>query len=198
MEKGFTLTEILVVMAITAIVGTMLVVAFTNTLRGNNKAQILSVIKQNGQAILENMDKTIRNADNVVCPLPDVLTSPTLVVVKDGIHTRYRFNNENHTIETDNPIQGTITGTTEEETNEQFIARVCSLSVPIVEVNYLTDTNPETGVLVGENPSFTRSRAPGYKDSITISFTLEPARNAPAVIRGQIDPVRFKTTVQLR
>lgn len=176
MNKGFTLVEIVVVMAIVAIVGVILVMIFANTLRGSSKAQILAVIKQNGQAVLGTMDNAIRNADNVAC----ISTSgDTLVIVKDGIYTRFRFKNDY--IEKENLLDFTTT--------------TCSdLSVSPVT---LTNTDPKTGVSV-QSGSFSRSRQAGSKNAITVSFDLNGGVQAPEVIGGQIDAVKFQTTIQLR
>lgn len=199
-ERGFTLAEILVVIAITAIVGTILVLIFTNTLRGSAKAQILSAIKQNGQAVLENMDKTIRNADDVVC----VSSNPpnTLVVVRDGVYTRYRIAlssdnagsapsacvgrlgiGKNGCIVWDNPTsQGTPQG-------------MCDDPMPSADI--LTDTDTKTGVSIVSG-SFSSSKPAGYNAAVTVEFKLKPGAGAPAVITGQIDPVAFRTTIELR
>jgi len=216
-RNGFTLAEILVVMAIVGIVGMIMVVIFANTLRGSNKSQILAVIKQNGQAVLENMDKTIRNADNVICPTSD--PSNTIVVVKDGIYTRYRIvrsgstgvgtapvsclgSGANGCIAQDNPVKIVVLATGKLQTDAAFIIDVC-LSGSLMPrdatqpVRILTDTNPQSGVSVNTF-SFTRSRQSGSKDNITVSFTLGPGVAAPSSIAGQIDPVTFQTTVQLR
>ncbi|MBI4036044.1 type II secretion system protein [Candidatus Daviesbacteria bacterium] len=206
---GFTLVEILVTMAIVAIVGTILVTIFTNTLRGSNKSQILAVIKQNGQAVLDNMDKTIRGADNVVCPQlpspPAIVSSNTLVVVTNGTYTRYRITLEpsdhsiNGYIQQDNPAKQDVAGSSplRKETESEFVSRVCNIADPMTQIVILTDTNLQSGVSVTTG-SFTKNPQSGYKDSVTVSFTLGPGVNAPAVIAGQIDPVVFKTTVGLR
>lgn len=204
--RGFTLAEMLVVIAIVAIVGTILVTIFNNTLLGSNKSQILSAIKQNGQSVLENMDKTIRNADNLVC----VSESPnnTIVVVQKGVYTRYRIvlpagttgtappscigGEKNGCIVWDNPIPQVT-----ETTPLPFINRVCNPTDPMLLAQILTDTNPQSGVLL-ESGSFTLSKLAGFKDAVTIEFRLKPAARAPYAIAGQIDPVEFKTTIGLR
>lgn len=200
-KKGFTLVEVLVVIAILAIAGTFILTIFTSSLRGSNKSQIVSSIKQNGQSVLETMDKTIRNSDNMVCVSSP--TNNTLVIVKDGIYTRYRFiapspspsPTVNGLIQQDNPAKQIVLGS--EETDPEFVNRVCALGDPMQGVNTLTGTNPQTGVSV-ENGLFTRTRQPGSKDSVTIKFDLSPGISAPAVVAGQIDPVTFQTTIQLR
>src|SRR3989338_6075070 len=188
---GFTLVEILVTMAIVAIVGTILVTIFTNTLRGSNKAQILAVIKQNGQAVLENMDKTIRDADNVACLSAD---GNTLVVVQNGLYTRYRFipstPTANGFIQQDSPVQPASGSNSD---IKFFKNNVCTdpMGTDASVINTLTDTNIQTGVSVecpasdcSTNPPaiFTRDPSFGYKDQVTVKFNLKPGISAPAII----------------
>lgn len=215
-ERGFTLAEILVVMAIVAIVGTMLVAVFTNTLRGSNKSQILAVIKQNGQAVLDNMDKTIRAADNLICPTAGA--SDTIVVVKNGTYTRYRIalnsygsgtapaqcrgTGTNGCIEQDNPVKVIDAATGQLQTDRAFIDDVCRPTSLMPRdatqtVQVLTDTNPQSGVSVIEG-SFASSKLPGFKDAVTINFKLGAGSGIPSAISDQIDQVVFKTTIGLR
>lgn len=210
-ERGFTLVEILVVMAIVAIVGIIMVVIFTNTLRGSNKSQILSVIKQNGQAVLENMNNNIRNADNLVCPTLDGNSSNTAVVVKNGTYTRYRISGmsdyvsgrvppacqKNGCILQDSPTKDINPDTGQLETDSVFILRVCNSTSLMFLANILTDTNSQTGVLV-KSGSFTLSKPAGFKAAVTVAFKLQPGADAPSVIVSQIDPVDFQTTIELR
>ena len=200
-ERGFTLAEILVVMAIVAIVGMIMVLIFANTLRGSNKSQILSVMKQNGQAVLDNIDRTIRSSDNIICPSYAGLTdttssSDTMAVVRNGTYTRYRFMSpppsENGLIQQDIPIKAI------EETDAEFISRICGSSDPMIQQPViLTDTNIQTGVSV-ENGSFARNRSAGFKDQVTVKFDLKPGVGAPQIIASQIDPQTYQTTIELR
>lgn len=197
-SSAFTLVEILVVIAVVSIVGTILAAIFINTLRGGNKSQILALIKQNGQAVLENMDKTIRGADNVVCSSS---TGNTLVVVKNGCYTRYRFKDSQ--IWQDNPQPDSSTSCITNPPSptpkdiKTFTNDVCTDSDPMNSPNILTDINPQSGVSVSAG-LFTRSAQPGLKDSITVTFTLDHGISAPASVAGQIDPVVFTTTIGLR
>src|SRR3989344_5139983 len=87
-KNGFTLVEVLVAIAVSSLMLLLLVQIFLSSLRGNNKAQIIALIKQNGQSVLDEMDKNIRNSDNIAC----ISTSHrTLVLNKNGAYTRYRF-----------------------------------------------------------------------------------------------------------
>ncbi|MBI2196751.1 type II secretion system protein [Candidatus Daviesbacteria bacterium] len=191
LNSGFTLVEILVVIAITAIVGTIMVAIFSNTLRGSNKSQILAAIKQNGQAVLDHMDKTIRDADEVVCPK---LVNPepnTLVIVKNGRYTRFRFvphPTDNGSIQQDSPAPGSDINS--------FLNTVCTYPALAGTIT-LTDTNPQSGVSV-KSGFFSRSQQAGFKDNVTVSFELGPGSAVPPAVADQIDSVVFQTTVQLR
>lgn len=191
-NSGFTIAEILVAIAIIAFLGAVMVAIFISTLRGSNKSQILGSIKQNGQAVLEIMDKTIRSADNVICTSGD---TKTLVIEKNGIYTRFRFiaptptinPTANGKIQQDSPLPGVDM--------ETFLMYVCMNPMPAPII--LTDTNTQTGVSVN-NGSFTRNQQAGSEDNVTVEFTLGPGVQAPPVVAGQIEPVKFQTTIQLR
>lgn len=189
-KNGFTLAEILVVMAIVAIIGIIMVGAFTNTLRGSNKSQLLSVIKQNGQAVLENMDKTIRSSDNVICI---GAAANTLVVVKNGAYTRYRFFLPGQTA--NGYIAQDFPAPPDKKDIKSFTNTACT--DPLVNLQILTDTNLRTGVSVSSG-SFTEQPQSGFKAAVTVKFTLKPGTDALPAVAGQIDPVEFQTTIGLR
>lgn len=192
-NRGFTLVEMLVVISMLSIVGVLLLTIFTRSLRGGNKAQIIETIKQNGQSVLETMDKTIRNSDRVVC----ISTPPvSLILEKDRIYTRYRFMNltsttANGSIQQDNPVKE------EAEDEDRFADRVCPVENSLENPVVLTDANLQSGTSV-KSGSFTRMVSAGFKDQVTVKFELEPGVGAPQLVRGQIDPVSFQTTIQLR
>lgn len=204
-DIGFTLVEILVVIAIFAIVGTILVTVFANTLRGSNKSQILANIKQNGQAVLDTMDRTIREADNIVCVTP---SGDTLVIVKDGLYTRFRFIGStiaNGSIQQDTPLQPPPPAA--ESDIYLFKRSLCTDDTnPLVNPTTLTDTNPQTGIAVvyskdsigNDLPIFDENPDPGYKNSLIIQFSLKPGIQTSSIITSQIDPVSFETTIGLR
>ncbi|MBI2019145.1 type II secretion system protein [Candidatus Daviesbacteria bacterium] len=188
-RNGFTIAEILVVIAVMAVVGTFLVAIFSSTLRGNNKSQILSAIKQNGQAVLDRIDKEIRGADDITCRSSD---GYTLVILKSKIYTRFRFippaSTSNGIIAMDNPVQST-------EDQQLFLNNVCT--DPLVNPVALTDSNLRSGVSV-ENGSFIRDKPAGLKDQITIKFDLKAAKEVPPVIADDVGAVTFQTTVSCR
>lgn len=199
-KKGFTLVELLVVIAILSIIGILVVTIFTRSLRGINKSQIISVLKQNGQSVLENMDKTIRSSDDVVCPTiisnNSTVSSTQLVVRSSGIYTRYSF--VSSLIQQDHPEKQIDAVSDDEETDTQFRDRVCGTEEQVyVSPVILTDTKSASGVRVEEG-IFKRDVASGFKDQVTIKFVLMPGIDAPAIVANEIDPVTFETTIQLR
>lgn len=217
-KMGFTLIEMLVVLSLLSIFGVLILTIFTRSLRGNNKSQIIGVIKQNGQTVLEMMDKLVRESDFVVCPRVNSI-SKSLVVVKDGQYTRYRFiepresgqisNNcsdtdltkaTNGCIVSDNPNKetvGTDSTTGKEYADPAFVNKVCADADILISPTALTDTNSQTGISVLDG-SFALNKQTGFKDQVTVKFKLKPGIYASDLVAGQIDAVSFQTTVQLR
>lgn len=212
MSKGFTLAEVIVAMGITAVVGAILVAVFASTLRGSNKSQILAIMKQNGQVVLEDIDKTIRDSDDLICSATTDPGNNTLVLVKKGVYTRYRISRwsdgsgtapssclgtgANGCIVKDMPVKSSS------ETIAQFINNVCWSGSPIPyddtdPVQILTDTKTDSGVKI-ESGYFAISKSSGYKPSVTVNFVLKPGVGLPSGISNQIDPVSFQTTIECR
>lgn len=202
MKKGFTLVEVLVVIAIVSIMGVLLTEIFFRSLRGGNKANLISSLKQNGQSVLDTMDKSIRNSDLVVCPQisgNSKVTADTLVILDDGIYTRYKFikakenPKANGKIERDNPklLEG--------EPLKDFLNIICSPTDLLENPVSLTDTNAQTGISINYDKSkFTREKKSGFKDIVTIEFVVEAGVEVPKAISQQVDPVLFNTTIELR
>ncbi|MBI2020280.1 type II secretion system protein [Candidatus Daviesbacteria bacterium] len=208
-SKGFTLVEMLVVIAVLGVIGSLILAIFTSTLRGSNKSQIISIIKQNGQSVLETMDKTIRNSEGVVCVSS---ANDVIAVVQDNIYTRYKFVTssssaksdcvtENGCILQDNPVRPSSGS---EADIDLFLDSLCVN--PLDSPKILTDTNKKTGVSVrktkdasgSELPYISRSERSGFKDVVTIRFSLEEGKEAPPEVAGQIDPIPFQTSIELR
>lgn len=64
-QQGFTLIEILVVISIIGILTAITADIFIQIIRGSNKANIVTEIKQNGDNILNQLERVIRNAEEV-------------------------------------------------------------------------------------------------------------------------------------
>ncbi len=64
-QKGFTLIEILVVITIIGILTGITADIFIQIVRGSNKANVVTEIKQNGDNILNQLERAIRNAEEI-------------------------------------------------------------------------------------------------------------------------------------
>ncbi len=64
-KAGYTLIEFLVVLGILAVAIGSSLVFLTTVLRGSGEANISAEVKQNGQAVLDSLDSTVRNATDV-------------------------------------------------------------------------------------------------------------------------------------
>ena len=63
---GYTLIELLVVLGIMTMTVGALTVFLTSVFRGTNKANASAEVKQNGQVVLDSLERQIRGATNVV------------------------------------------------------------------------------------------------------------------------------------
>jgi prepilin-type N-terminal cleavage/methylation domain-containing protein len=92
-QRGFTLIELLVVMSIFVVVGGLMISVLFISLRGSNKAETVSVVKQNGTFALSQMVKQIRYARSLDAPVSCVPTSnaPTMTItsLNDGGQTTF-------------------------------------------------------------------------------------------------------------
>jgi prepilin-type N-terminal cleavage/methylation domain-containing protein len=61
-QKGFTLLEILVVIAIITVVGTMSTQIFLGLIRSSNKTNIQNEVRQNGSFVVDRMERDIRGS----------------------------------------------------------------------------------------------------------------------------------------
>lgn len=74
---GFTLIELLIVIVVLSILGVVAVDLFSSVLKGTNKAQIISEVKQNGQFLQNTLERKIRGATDAQVNL-DLITLTTL------------------------------------------------------------------------------------------------------------------------
>ena len=92
---GFTLIELLMTTVILLTFGGVIVTVFISLLRNTNRANSLSIIRQNGNFIINEMTRTIRYAqtiDNIVSCNPSFTTSPPEIIVTsvNGQTTAFR------------------------------------------------------------------------------------------------------------
>ncbi len=189
-QVGFTLVEVVIAVSVFAVISIIIAQFLNQVFLGNNKASLISNIKQNGQNTLGILESTIRNADDVVC----IFTSnepKTLVVVKDGEYTRVKIYNENMSA----PLNGYITKdiptpTTEDVTSEE----VCD---PTFQAGSETEIISQTSGISVTNGTFELDSLTGFKDVVTVKFSLKPMLEAGDSFSETIDPIYFQTSIQL-
>ena len=169
-ERGFTLVELLVGMAILIVVATIGGDLIFNVIRSYNKANILAEIEQNGNHTMSIMEQQIRNAASV-----DPFASPSSSIT---LHT--------HQEKDITFSQVTVAGSS--CNNGAIMRNSGSGDTPI------TNTNEINGVNVSEL-TFTSD---GGGNMITIKMVLEEACGAPTRREFQVNPVTLTTTVVLR
>lgn len=67
-KHGYTLIEFLVVLGILVITVGVLTTFLTSVFRGTNKANASAEVKQNGQVVLDSLERSIRGASGVSSP----------------------------------------------------------------------------------------------------------------------------------
>lgn len=175
-----------------------LIQVFFNSLKANQKAQILSNVKTKGQSVLDMMDKNIRNADNIVCApkISGQNYSKIIVIVKDKQFTRYRLFNTGDSDSTCRPdlIGGHIQQDHPVLENNDNIETTCVTDAyaTCAEPNskiFLID--PDRDKMSVSDGKFILPESSGFADVVTIKFKLNTIDNS-------IEPVDFNTTVGLR
>lgn len=81
-EKGFTLMELVIVMGIFVVIGTIIITILSSTFQGNTKARVSTDITQNGNYVLNILSNLILNSQKFqsITDLSSVVTttcSPT-------------------------------------------------------------------------------------------------------------------------
>lgn len=146
-RQGFTLLEMLVSIAIVALLSTVLSQVFITTLRLNTKTELLKDMKQNGELALETMIRLIQNAKRVDC----VSSQSILITSTDDGQTS---------------LECALTGTT---------TRIASTSA--TGTSYLTSTSATLGGVncTGSTLMFACVSAAGQPTTVTVSFRLSQA-----------------------
>lgn len=87
-QKGFTIVELLVYMALLSIFLTVLLDIFSTTLNQKLSSEATSAISQDSRYFLSKLSYEIENADSVALPVLGT-TGPSLQIVTGGITSTY-------------------------------------------------------------------------------------------------------------
>lgn len=78
LQHGFTLVELLAVMVVFVVIGGIIIAVISAILRGNNKTNALNAVQTNGDYVISQLTKSIRNATTLLSPFPcGTIESPT-------------------------------------------------------------------------------------------------------------------------
>jgi len=176
-NRGFTLIEVIVTIAVFGIIGVLVSVIMINTVRGAKKAQLITIVRQNGQAALDQMSRTLRSANSL-----NSLTSPCSgSTTKSIAFTDLNNNPQSYTYVTDASGNGNIQDITP---SDLFDGK--SVNVQLVN----------NGIFTCRTGGVTNKYAPYIVD---ISFDLKPSNTAlTSGPDGLASPIHFQTSVVMR
>lgn len=173
-QSGFTLLEMVVSLAIVAIVSTVLSQVFIATLRTNTKTEILKDVKQTGEIALETMVRQIQNAKSVTtsCDYAGITSQSITLVNADNGETT---------------LGCVLDGTT---------TRLASISAQGTQ--YLTTPNVTMGGSTCSTSTleFLCKGGAGVSSSVTISFQLAQSGVAVGVFEQSSES--FQTSASMR
>jgi len=191
-RRGYTLIEFVVVLGLLVLAIGSTLAFLTNSLRSSNQANVTSEVKQNGQIVLDSLERQIRNANSAsqISLLPSGASSGVNLSITGGKAIYIAC--------------FTTTGTTNGWIG---IASVSSGTDTSILGNYRAVTNTDTisGVDVSDTVSppgcnlSVTSATPGTAnpDVVLISFTLNQGISAPSRQDFKAN-ARFQTTISLR
>lgn len=168
-QSGFSLVEMLAVLAITGVVGTLMFQTLSSTLRGANKSGSIATIQQNGNFVLSQMTRMIRYS--IALESPDTCYSgPTPTPVVSTSITIRNVDNNTTTFSCDTGTGSIASNSANMLNNAAVAVTACSFSC--------FQANPY------DSPT------------MTVSFTLNK-KNSNNLVENN-SPATFQTTVLLR
>lgn len=208
-NKGFTLIELVVAVAVTSILGVILTNLLTQTLRGQVKVRIIDQVKQNGQVTLDKISNEVRQAQKVVCigTNQDSIGQPndTIVIFKNGSYIRFRFYpqvNSGTDISNGVIVRSDFDASAIPNAMTDSMLCISPRSLTFGQEYNVTDTDTINGISIkydGSTPIFAKNSAPGYSDTVAIRFKAFQGVQAGTTYESAVgDGIAFGTTVQVR
>ncbi len=167
-SAGFTLLEMIVSLAIIALVSVVLSQVFIATIRTNTKTELQKDMKQNGELALETIVRMVQSAQNATCTTTQSLT----VINPDAGITTFEC-----------ALDGTTT-------------RLASTSAE--GTAFLTSSNASLGGSACSSSSlnFSCSGGTGIPSTVTITFTLSQTGSGIAAFEQASES--FQTSAVMR
>lgn len=198
--KGFSLIEALITIMVVGVLGLALAGLISRAFQSDTKTELIGEVKQNGQIVLNEMDRVFKNSEAVICPTSGVSSSVIAVQTKDqGRFIRYFIVPESQT------KNGYIA-------RQQFDSLINPNTVDLCRFDQTyTETSPAPVVITNnlsssaisvKSGSFAVDKSAGFKDTVTIIFSLGAKIKSGSafenLVGGPSNSVEFKTSVQLR
>ncbi len=169
-KAGFTLVELLAVIVVIASIGGIVFGVLFASLRGSNKSTNVTALQQNGNYVLSQITKMIRNARSLEYPSPCFSESGGSIATTSSVII-------------ENPDAGQTTFSCDNIPNGTISSNSASLV--------------DTSSVVVTACSFTCSQNSFYNfPSITISFTLSKKYSSGVV--DTTTPASFQSTIIMR
>ena len=182
--NGYTLIEFLVVLGLLVITIGSTLLFLTSILRGTNQTNVANEVKQNGQAVLDSLERQIRGARSAV----DMASLPP--GVSDGIVLTLADNS--------NLYIGCLNTTTAPLLNNAIGVKTGTPPSSANDYQTVTNRDPVSGInITGCSLSVPAPVSTLNADEVVISFTADRAIKAPT--RADFNAsARFQTTISLR
>ncbi len=175
-SSGFTLLEILISVGILAIIGVLITQVFFSVTRISTKTELVKDIKQNGDFVLDVIERQIRNASgtNIICESGALSTSSATFINRKGESTTFTCFSDGNA------------------------ARIASISATTAYLSSGNLTISESGSITCDDStlSFTCPDVSGLKKPIVVRFTLSQIGQRESVF--EIVKTTFETSATLR
>ena len=174
-NSGFSLIELLVVVTMIGLIGTLTTQIFILGIKSQAKSEVIKEVKQNGDYAITVMENMVRNAVDVSNSACNVSQDHLIILNPDGISTTFSCN----IFETENKyrkiasVSGTLPETVYALTSEKVNLSSCIFRV------------------VCPDPPL----SPKY---VFISFTIRGINSSLTPTPGNISSLEYQTTVSLR
>lgn len=187
-SSGFTLVELLVVIGVLGVVTGTALLFLTSILRGSNQARIVAEVKQNGQIVLDSIDRKIRNAQGIRAIVPPAGSASAIeLVLNEGNLSLACFN------PVSSPAQNGWIGVSSFP-GGPYISLTNKDEVDGINIICdwdLTSPGVDTFVFLG-------TVTDPYPQVVKVNFKVKQAVNAPTRADFQIIEQLFSTTISLR
>lgn len=187
-SEGFTLIEFLVVVGILAFAVSTTLLFLNSVLKSANQSHVVSEVKQNGQSLLDILDKEIRNSVNVEGVAGTAPDYTHIRVIREKADPLYIKCFTDGAGGVRNNRIGNAVSASGTPADSQFSSMTNENTVSGVDI-----TNCSFGVF----PATVTASGVSVPTSITINFTVSQGLDAPSRVEFKSTQT-FRTSISLR